>query len=153
MIKHILTHYPNYQIKSYKEYNNDILTHEEYYNTKGNSKATIRGYHPNGMPNIEKNLKNGVLHGTCIEWDSNGIICLKENYKNGLYHGKRYDNKKNILKKENYKNGLRHGIFYVYHPKDILRFKIKYVKNELIYKRQYRLNGTSFLWHYNDNSF
>jgi antitoxin component YwqK of YwqJK toxin-antitoxin module len=53
MIKHKLTHYPNYNIKSYIEYHNDIPHKEENYD------------------------EQGKLHGIYKEWDSKGNIFIE----------------------------------------------------------------------------
>lgn len=82
MIKHLLTNHPNYNIKSFKEYNNDILIKEEYYN------------------------ENGRYHGIIKYWFPNGNLMFKVKYKNGKFNGiqKYYWENKNLLEERTYNN-------------------------------------------------
>ena len=110
MIKHKLTHYPNYQIKSFKEFHNDVLRKEEYYD------------------------ENGRYNGMVRYWFDNGNLMFKLNYKNGMFNGiqRYYFENKKMYQRRTYKNNKLHGHVFEYYYSGKLKRKLKYNNDEAI---------------------
>jgi antitoxin component YwqK of YwqJK toxin-antitoxin module len=84
MIKHIITNHPNFEIKSFKEYQNDILMKEENYNHKGQPHGLYRTWYENGQLFEESTYKNGKEHGSIRLWHHNGQLAEEFHFKNSI---------------------------------------------------------------------
>jgi antitoxin component YwqK of YwqJK toxin-antitoxin module len=124
MIKQFIKKYNNYQIKSYKEYHNDILTWQENYDEYGKYHGTNNSIINDNQNNIydiyttmkkQTDYRHGIQNGEVKLWDSNGDISLEAFYLNGQYHGtiKLY-NQKNLYQTIEYINGKKHGQLITY---------------------------------------
>jgi len=137
MIKHLLTNYPNYNLKSFKEYNNDILVVEENYDIDGNlhgesikwyddgklkeytvydhfkKNGAYKKWYPNGQLHTEQYYIDNIQYQTAFEWYESGELYQTIDMVNGKYHGKYkqwYDN--GILALEvDYINGKKNGVY------------------------------------------
>lgn len=99
---------------------------------------------------LEKNYKNGLVHGTFKVYNTTiHKLSQLENYKNGLLDGKSFyyntewntremTDEKRIFKEVDYKNGKIHGTFKVYHFEYL--FILETYEINLIYEGNYK-NG------------
>ena len=108
MIKHVITNHLNYEIESFKEYENNILIKEEYYNDKGQFHGTITEYRKNGQRWVETKYKNGKLYGNYRIWQPNGKLAFQCNFKNNQRHGLCITYKENgeLENQSTYENGI-----------------------------------------------
>lgn len=118
MIKHILTRYPNYQIKSYKEYYNNILIWQENYDEHGNKHGTNNSSDNDvnyGPIKMQNDYKHGVEHGKHISWYPNGNKAIEAISVNGKHHGtlKLYSLTQ-LYQTIEFVQGLRHGKLITY---------------------------------------
>ena len=115
MIKHQLTHYPSYKLKSYKEYHDDILLREENYDEQGNKHG--RYYMDSGKRILECEYLNGKLNGkykSFSYYNKETVECI---YIDGMIHGTYYLYvKEGLYKTLEYINGKLHGIEKTYDP-------------------------------------
>ena len=132
MIKHIITNHPNFQIKSFKEYYNNVLVKECHYDDKGELNGL---FYENGIHHEKFHYLNGKIVGLYQYWHDNGQLAVqctfnKKGYREGLHqtwykdgqmHEQFIFNKKGSLKgsyKRWYENGqLREQ--YSYNEKGI----------------------------------
>jgi len=144
MIKHIIKRYPNYNLKSYKEYIDNVLTQTEYYDEQGNL-YKIKGIdETNQNYTYEEKYKNGQLHGIRKEWTNEKILFKSTKYKNGMLHGTHklfYPSSGNICREIHYKNNNKHGTFKEWYPNGILREIYIHKNNKIIKKTTYDLLG------------
>lgn len=141
MIKHVITKYPNYQIKSYKEYNNNILIWEENYDEQGNKHGKNNSFSWGGTNNEFKEeiyYKHGIKHGMANVLDNNGNIFMEVLYLNGKFHGtlKVYSSK-GLSRTIEYVKGKLHGRFVFYKNNNIIERKEIYENDKLIHTTKY----------------
>jgi hypothetical protein len=84
MIKHIITNHPNFEIASFKEYQDNVLVKEEYFNDKGQPHGPYRKWYPNGQLFEESTYKNGKEHGSIRLWHHNGQLAEEFHFKNSI---------------------------------------------------------------------
>ena len=113
MIKHIITNHPNFEVKSFKEYINDILVREERYNDKGQLHGIFRRWYLNGQLAKQHTYKNDVRNGTFSYWYENGQVRDVKKYKDGKLHGTccKWHENGQLENKCSYKDGKLHGLF------------------------------------------
>lgn len=71
MVKHETTYHPNYELASFKEFQNDILMKEENYNDKGRLYGVYR----------EFTYKNDKLDGLYLTRSRDGRVFAEKTYK------------------------------------------------------------------------
>lgn len=118
MIKHIITYHPNYNLKSYKEYNNDVLVWEENYDEDGNlhGRNNLHSENIAGILKIQVDYKHGLEHGMYKSWDDNGNKCMEGLYLNGKNHGTfKFYGPKYLYQTTEYVHGVIHGKLISYY--------------------------------------
>lgn len=119
MIKHIITHHPNYNLKSYKEYNDDVLIWEENYDEDGNLHGRNNLHSENivgGAKIIQAYYKHGLKHGMYQSWYDNGNKCMEGLYLNGKSHGTfSIYGPKYLYQTTEYVHGVIHGKLISYY--------------------------------------
>jgi antitoxin component YwqK of YwqJK toxin-antitoxin module len=120
MIKHKITYYDNYIIKTSTEYVNDEIT-------------TYIEYDPNGevthkrTPSTIENYKDGKPHGKVIIYHDNGNIHLYKIFNNG----------KHKLEKRFYENGTKFQIKKYYNNGKLAIAKTYNLKGKLSFENYY----------------
>lgn len=158
MTKQQLTFYPDYTIKSYKEYFDGVLMCYTKYNIKGNAIYTK-------TPMDEFKTKDGKLHGKYNHYNREGKLRFKLTYKNGKKHGWKYiyclsgelsekmyyeDDKINgkyfsyyrngiVFTEHNYVNNVIHGPAFVNNFDGNLYIERIYENNKEVYKKTYEI--------------
>lgn len=139
MIKHIITRYHNYQIKSYKEYDNDILVWYENFDEDGN-KHGMSYAHCNNVKSYCQYV-HGRKHGKYRLWYSNGDKCVECNYVDGLINGiYNFYTKEGLYQTTEFVNGLKNGLLLTYNVDGSLYRKEIYKNNKLIKHTRYPEN-------------
>lgn len=141
MIKHIITRYPNYNLKSFKEYNNDILTWEENYDEDGKKHGRNNSYNKmnDGITiKIQTDYNHGVEHGMYKSWYPNGNKCMEVFYINGNEHGTfKFYSLKALYQTIQYVNGIFHGKVITYNSDGSLY-------KEVIYENNIKINTINY---------
>jgi antitoxin component YwqK of YwqJK toxin-antitoxin module len=134
MIKHVITNHPNFEIASFKEYINDILVKEEYYNDKGELHGQYRTWHTNGQLFIERNFINGLFHGLCRIWYENGQSYNEATYKDGLRHGlyREWYSNGQLWMECTYINDKRDGLFRSWYENGQLWTEANYKDGDVV---------------------
>lgn len=138
MIKQILTYdKKTYNLKSYKEYIDNVLTKTELYDKQGNLYK---------VKAIQQQLsyKNGVFHGINKVWNEDGNLYSYSKYKNGKRHGVYklyYPNSIQMCHEYHYKNGEYNGICNEWYPNGNLRQKGIYKNGKLLQRITYNTHG------------
>ena len=125
-----------YNLKSYKEYIDNVLIKTELYDKQGNlyKVKTIQQ---------ETSYKNNQFHGINKIW-CNGNLYSYGKWKNGKRHGiyKTYYPNSNQLRYEyHFNNGQLNGIYYQWYPNGNIREKAKYKNGKLLQITTYYESG------------
>jgi antitoxin component YwqK of YwqJK toxin-antitoxin module len=71
MIKHVITNHPNFEIKTFKEYVNNVLVKECHYDDKGQLNGL---FYENGSHHEKFHYINGKIVGLYQRWHPNGQL-------------------------------------------------------------------------------
>lgn len=149
MIKHKLSHYPSYKLKSYIEYHDDIPHIEENYDEDGNLHGAYREWDDKGQVALETNFIHGIRNGMNKKWYSNGKLYSQEPYTNDHINGIaiQYYTNGQIAAIDTYKNGTLHGEQKHYYPNGQLATEVNFVNGRKhgVFK-QYIENGQMLQW-------
>ncbi|MDB4710743.1 tetratricopeptide repeat protein, partial [Flavobacteriales bacterium] len=91
-------------------------------------------WYENGQFKLERNYKNGELHGPYKEWHENGQLKLERNYKNGEQNGvfKLWNISGQLLLECNFKDGRENGFEKKWNKKGDLIREVVYDNGEIV---------------------
>lgn len=139
MIKQILTHHPNYQIKSFKEYHSDVLVWEEHFDEYGNKHGMT--YIHNYRTKTQCEYIHGKRYGTYKSWYPNGNKLVEctfiDNETHGIY---KFYTKEGLYQTTEFVNGLKNGLLLTYNHDGSLYRKEIYENDNLIKHTRYPEN-------------
>jgi len=151
MIKHILTNHPNFEIKTFKEYVNNVLVkechyddkgqlnglfyengchHEKFYYINGKIVGLYQSWHPNGQLSEQCTFnEKGKREGLTQRWYDNGQLHSEYTYKNGNRDGlyREWYTNGQLAVEYTYKDGKADGTYRHWHENGQLQIECTYI--------------------------